>query len=803
MLDILPDDPLGREELADALAETLSNVVVFQYMAHGFHWNVKGPHFAQFHEFFGEIYEDAQGSEDDLAENIRRIGYDAPSALPQFMALSNVQYVECSSDPLEMSQVLLEANSVVIDSLNGTFTIANAINEQGVANLIAERIDMHKKWQWQLISTLGLDEKSMGKSKAESPLEVSDHDYSLFETDVQPEEVFVPTTAAVGKIVSEEQDLAQALLDIANKYGKFNEDDTGIWAGYTPAAENEVAAIGVKCSNCVLYRGGSECAIISAEVEPEGKCRFAVIPDGVVSLDENPIEKMFSKPPYLAQDELKQKVEDLDDYEEEYLNISDLIPTQTHLDPSKFKDARSITKPVIVYEDADGYKLVDGHHRCASKAIAGETKIMARVYRGLVAAASLFTAIPISPDDIELSADGPCWDGYEQIGMKMKNGKKVPNCVPINAAATEFAATEDSCPPATRDIVLNVTNRQNAIDNVGYGPLNPLEPNDEFWQEKADRWKTTPEESKKSICGNCVFFVRTPSMLNCIEGGLAEGGSGEQNAWDAIDKAELGYCEALDFKCAASRTCNAWAAGGPITEEKSSTETSDDTVSYSPADARNAVYASGSKPAPKKDRIKGSKKNAPGSAKNKKKVITFSKEVEASLRKKVTDHNAKAKTEGRQATLPMLKAVYRRGAGAYSSSHRPNISRAAWAMARVNAFLHLLKTGKPASVKYTQDNDLLPAKHPKAPGAITASIFSELAVELKEENEYASPEHAIFALAEFSGMGYEIIPALRASWARAVKNDETPYKRAMNLATKLYNSNDADLLPADKKGTLE
>tara|TARA_R110002153_G_scaffold130289_2_gene279192 strand:- start:4532 stop:4978 length:447 start_codon:yes stop_codon:yes gene_type:complete len=26
---------------------------------------------------------------------------------------------------------------------------------------------------------------------------------------------------------------------------------------------------------------------------------------------------------------------------------------------------------------------------------------------------------------------GPCWEGYEQIGMKMKNGRKVPNCVPI------------------------------------------------------------------------------------------------------------------------------------------------------------------------------------------------------------------------------------------------------------------------------------------------------------------------------------------------------------------------------------
>jgi hypothetical protein len=131
-------------------------------------------------------------------------------------------------------------------------------------------------------------------------------------------------------------------------------------------------------------------------------------------------------------------------------------------------------------------------------------------------------------------------------------------------ASMVFALDDASCPPATQDIVLNIENRQNAIDNVGYGPLNPDEANTEFWQEKADRWDTTPVEASKSICGNCVFFVRTPEMLDCISSGIEQGDSGEKNAWDAIDQAELGFCEALDFKCAASRTCNAWAAGGPI-----------------------------------------------------------------------------------------------------------------------------------------------------------------------------------------------------------------------------------------------
>jgi len=25
---------------------------------------------------------------------------------------------------------------------------------------------------------------------------------------------------------------------------------------------------------------------------------------------------------------------------------------------------------------------------------------------------------------------GPCWKGYEMVGMKKKGGKPVPNCVP-------------------------------------------------------------------------------------------------------------------------------------------------------------------------------------------------------------------------------------------------------------------------------------------------------------------------------------------------------------------------------------
>jgi hypothetical protein len=83
-------------------------------------------------------------------------------------------------------------------------------------------------------------------------------------------------------LAEEEAALADALVTIASRYGKFNEDETGIYAAYDSPEENEVRDIGVKCANCVLYEGEGVCKIIAQRVEDEGKCRFAVIPDGVV-----------------------------------------------------------------------------------------------------------------------------------------------------------------------------------------------------------------------------------------------------------------------------------------------------------------------------------------------------------------------------------------------------------------------------------------------------------------------------------------------------------------------------------------
>jgi hypothetical protein len=126
-------------------------------------------------------------------------------------------------------------------------------------------------------------------------------------------------------------------------------------------------------------------------------------------------------------------------------------------------------------------------------------------------------------------------------------------------AESETATEGEACPVETQDIAVNLKNRQRAIDVATYGPANPNEPGD-YWQGKADRMRSTVEQVKTMVCGNCAFFNVTTRIKGCIEKGIGVEG-------EVIERVgELGLCEAFDFKCAAKRTCDAWVVGGPITD---------------------------------------------------------------------------------------------------------------------------------------------------------------------------------------------------------------------------------------------
>jgi hypothetical protein len=148
-------------------------------------------------------------------------------------------------------------------------------------------------------------------------------------------------------------------------------------------------------------------------------------------------------------------------------------------------------------------------------------------------------------------------------------------------------------------------------------------------------------------------------------------------------------------------------------------------------------------PAPLVDRVKGSRTNKAGSAVSKKSAqgIKLNASIIAGLTKKAKEYNEKH-PKGK-VSVTTLKAVMRRGMGAYSSSHRPTITggapntRQAWAYARVNAFLRK-KGGQGAKPTYVQDNDLL------EDGGLTKHGLHLIIKNINKENMYGGTYKKIF-----------------------------------------------------------
>ena len=123
----------------------------------------------------------------------------------------------------------------------------------------------------------------------------------------------------------------------------------------------------------------------------------------------------------------------------------------------------------------------------------------------------------------------------------------------------------ESCPVATLNVEVNVKNRQHAIDEYVYGPANPNEPGD-HWKKLAKIWDIKEETAKTMKCENCAAFDISDKMRACIEKGM-KGDEKNSHAMATIEKADLGYCNLLHFKCAGSRSCSIWLTNGPIDDE--------------------------------------------------------------------------------------------------------------------------------------------------------------------------------------------------------------------------------------------
>lgn len=144
-------------ELASKLAHLLSDIVTAKFILHGYHWNVLGPDFGQYHEFFSTVYQSVDDSIDPLAESILKAGYPAPYLLTDYVELTSIKEDRLDgSSPTFMLQSAKRVNDKLLDALLSVLKEAEMCDEQGLMDLIAGRIDIHKTFNWQIKAFLGL-----------------------------------------------------------------------------------------------------------------------------------------------------------------------------------------------------------------------------------------------------------------------------------------------------------------------------------------------------------------------------------------------------------------------------------------------------------------------------------------------------------------------------------------------------------------------------------------------------------------------------------------------------------------------
>lgn len=118
----------------------------------------------------------------------------------------------------------------------------------------------------------------------------------------------------------------------------------------------------------------------------------------------------------------------------------------------------------------------------------------------------------------------------------------------------------DNCPIALQSNTVNIKNHLSTIKDHGLGPANPVEPNHEFWQDKAKIWKISEGDARGRTCANCEYYFDTPDIRDCIANGPANTLKASAlplvPAWTDIETHPVGYCEKWDITCSPVRTCD-------------------------------------------------------------------------------------------------------------------------------------------------------------------------------------------------------------------------------------------------------
>jgi len=142
------------EILVEKLKVILATAHAFALKAQNYHWNVTGPHFLEYHEFFGEIYKQVSEDTDAYAEFIRQLGMFAPGSLSRFSELNRIKDEQTIPASNVMFGRIAADNNTMLMLLKALHGSATEAKNFALTSFVEERLQYHEKLAWFLTALL-------------------------------------------------------------------------------------------------------------------------------------------------------------------------------------------------------------------------------------------------------------------------------------------------------------------------------------------------------------------------------------------------------------------------------------------------------------------------------------------------------------------------------------------------------------------------------------------------------------------------------------------------------------------------
>jgi starvation-inducible DNA-binding protein len=144
-----------REKIAGGLSRLLADTYTLYLKTHNYHWNVTGPLFNTLHSMFEEQYTELATAVDEIAERIRALGHYAPGSYGSFTSLTLIEEEQSVPSAEEMIRQLVIGQETVVKTARDVFPLADEAHDEPTADLLTQRMQLHKKNAWMLRSMLG------------------------------------------------------------------------------------------------------------------------------------------------------------------------------------------------------------------------------------------------------------------------------------------------------------------------------------------------------------------------------------------------------------------------------------------------------------------------------------------------------------------------------------------------------------------------------------------------------------------------------------------------------------------------